>query len=536
MYNIHTSRITDGGLPGGANFFPRSFVGLRDRLENRAGQIERHRAFLLLGLTFLYVAAVQYRGNLILWHDEIFTYYIAKSSSVQQFLNAIRLLDLNPPLSYLLTRLSLDLFGDTPFVTRLPAMVSFFLASIAFMYFLAKRTGYLWGVFGVLLIWYSPFFEYATQARPYAILLMFFSLTLLSWDVAISCNLNRSWALAGIVMGNAGMMLSHVFGIFSVAPFLLAEIVRWRRTHRVDWPLWACLWLPLGMAASYIPLMNRFQVEQFPFQFQASLGKAGVFYVKWMLLGSCPGLLAGLLAASVTPHSWWKSRLRNPMFTASHVSLLVGLVLAPLLVNLMLMRTQGAFWERYCITSAIAAYITTALFVAYQLSANRLSAVLSSVFLVSLTLLNTHIFPPVDRSARARVLPKIDFETYRPQLPFVAASGMTFLEMDRNESATFDKRLYYLTDRASAVKYAHATIFEGLAVEKQYFPIRANVLPYREFVSRHHHFLVFGTMFYPEDWLIKRLQDDGAKMTHLGDFYSPYKDASMYDVAMPSQK
>lgn len=509
---------------------------LRDRLEEASRRLERHPWVMITGLAIVYWLAVQYTGNLILWHDEIFTYYIARSSSVQQFFTFIRLLDLNPPLGYLMTRACQDLFGDSPFVTRLPEIISFFVASIAFLYFLAKRTGILWGTFAVLLIWYSPFFEYATQARPYAILMMFFSITLLSWDAAIGGRQHRKWALAGIVLGNVGMMESHVFAIFSIGPFILAEMVRWYRTRKADWPLWACLLLPLSLVASYIPLMNRFQAEMFPYQFQGGIKKVAVFFVKWVFFGICPGLLAAVLTALATAPSQRKTDFRNSMFSSAHVALLGGFLLAPLLINLMLMRTHGAFWERYCITSAVAVYVATALYLAYQLGVSRLSAVVSALILVFITMMDSVVLPAMDKSARMRVLPKINFETYRPELPFVAASGLTFLEMDRNESANFDKRLYYMTDRASAIKYAHATIFEGLAVEKNYFPIRGAVLPYQKFISEHHHFLVFGSMFYAEDWLMKRLHDDGAQMTYLGDYYTPYKDASMYDVVMPQGK
>jgi hypothetical protein len=60
-------------------------------------------------------------------------------------------------------------------------------------------------------------------------------------------------------------------------------------------------------------------------------------------------------------------------------------------------------------------------------------------------------------------------------LPLIAASGLTFLEMDHYAGSNTTSRLYYLTDREFAINIAHATIFEGFANLKRYFPIRANV-------------------------------------------------------------
>jgi hypothetical protein len=122
----------------------------------------------------------------------------------------------------------------------------------------------------------------------------------------------------------------------------------------------------------------------------------------------------------------------------------------------------------------------------------------------------------------------------RPDLPLVAASGLTFLEMDHYESPATVKRLYYLSDRDLALRIAHATIFEGGFVTlNRHFPIRAKVAPYPQFVAEHPQFLVVGTPTYSEDWLIKHLLAIHAKLQYLGDFPIPYKDTEIFEVTMP---
>lgn len=502
----------------------------RGWLEARARAIESQPWIIIAALSILYVIFIWYRATVILWHDELFTYYIAKSTSFNQLITYIRLLDLNPPLGYVLTGITQRLFGDSAVATRLPAILSFFVASMACLYFLARRIGLLWATFSILLVWYSPCLYFATQARPYALVIAFFSITLVSWDAAIRSTSNRNVALAGIVVGNVGMMLSHVFAIFSIGPFILAEMVRWYQTRRADWALWTCMLLPLSLVASYIPLMNRFQAEAFPLQFQGGPKKIVVFFYKWVFLNICPGLLAALIAALATMATSPKADSKARGFAAAHTGLFIGFLLPPVLINMMLMRTHGAFWERYCLTSAVAVYIATGSFVAYKLAAGRFAALVASLVLIAISLSNYIVTPYMDKQARARVLHAINFDTFHEDLPMVAASGVTFVEMDHNESSRFDKRFYYLTNRAAALQYGHATIFEGLAVEKNYFPFRGHVDSYSDFIQNHRHFLVIGTLLDQEDWLLRKLQDDGAQLTILGDYLTPYKDNSIYDV------
>src|SRR5581483_6769577 len=125
-------------------------------------------------------------------------------------------------------------------------------------------------------------------------------------------------------------------------------------------------------------------------------------------------------------------------------------------------------------------------------------------------------------------------DAIKPNLPLVAASGLTFLEMNKYESPQLVARLYYVNDRALAIRYAHATLFEGgFERLKQFFPVRANFEEYRKFVLEHPHFLVIGTPDYYEHWLLRRLLDIHATLNYLGDLDVPYKDKQVYEVTMP---
>jgi hypothetical protein len=117
-------------------------------------------------------------------------------------------------------------------------------------------------------------------------------------------------------------------------------------------------------------------------------------------------------------------------------------------------------------------------------------------------------------------------------LPFVDASGVTFLEMDQRSDDSFDHRIYYLTDRQAAMQYAHATLFEGLSALTHEFPIRANVEPFDQFTQQHRTFLVYGSIEHPEEWLLRKLMADGATLQYLGKFPGSYIDEDLYQVTL----
>ena len=81
-----------------------------------------------------------------LWHDELFTYYIAQARSVSTLLKEIQLIDLNPPLSYLATRLSYSIFGVNTLSCRLPEIAGFLLAMLSVYLFVRRRAGTLYGL------------------------------------------------------------------------------------------------------------------------------------------------------------------------------------------------------------------------------------------------------------------------------------------------------------------------------------------------------------------------------------------------------
>jgi hypothetical protein len=500
------------------------------RLDAWALWLDRRPAMVLTFLAAVYLVSLQPLIHRMLWFDELHTFYIAQAPTVARFIEEVRRLDWNPPLMFALVRGSFTLFGISELTTRLPAVLGYFLASACMFVFVRRRAGALWAAVGVALFWYSPFSYFASEARPYGILLGFMGVTLVAWDSAATRS-KRGWALAGIAAGNTGMMLSHVFGPLVIMPFCVGELVRNWRQRRIDWPMWAALLLPLISAVVYIPLVQSAEAAVFPPENQGSIQKAVWFYSKVFVQVLPPLLAAAAVAFAIALRRRRASGNDDaaPGFAAHEVAFFVPSLLSPALLNAVAMRTHTAFYDRYGITMVLTMCVFLALFVAYESRLNRVAGFAAAVVTVGFLLLRvigTLVAQPPAYSSK--------FTQVHPELPFVDNSALTFLEMDHREDSAFLRRLYFLSDRASAIQYAHSTLTEGMPVLKQYFPVRANTPTYSDFVAQHRHFLVYGMIDEQGEWLLKKLRAEGATLTEVGTFDTPYLDSNLYEVTLPS--
>jgi hypothetical protein len=417
---------------------------------------------------------------------------------------------------------------------RMPEMIAFTVASICLYVFVRRRLGRFYGLTAMLVLWISPFLQYATEARPYALVLGSLGIAMVGWQAAIEGQ--RRWlGLLAICFGVSGMLASHVFSPLLVIVLCVAEFVRTLNRRKIDWPVWIAFLAPSPIVITYIPMLRRFRGwTALPPAFQASGFKVVSFYVELLSAGSVV-LLIALVSALLIHRSQVEARGPAAKFAHKHeVAFVLGLLSLPIIVNVVLMRSGGAFWSRYCIATAIGFSLLFVYILAKLTNGSRGAAgIVASCVLLGMVI--GAIFYISHPSERGKIK-EISLKQLDPQLPLVDASGLTFFEMNKREDQETLARVFYLTDHDAAIRYAHATIFEGTGILRNYFPIRGTVVSYREFVAKTPHFLVLGTPDYPEDWLIPKLLDDGAELDFKGELRSSYKDNMVFEVTLPSAK
>lgn len=482
---------------------------------------------VLGGLTALYCVLVWLEIGRHLWFDELLTYHIAQAPTLGRLFYLVKRWDLNPPLLHLLAHLALRLSGGSLTAIRIPSAIEFYLAGVLLFFYSIRKLGLAFAALPVLLFWYSPMFRYATEARPYALLCFWFCALLLLWDIAVS-EKRRGLILTGIAIASLGLVSSHVLAPLSLVAFGAAEIWRYVNGRKSDYPLWAALFLPTVLTLFYLPFYASFRtITDYPFAFQASPVKAASFYwhtfedVFWCWT-------AAVLGAFLAAKGRWKWQF--PAWWRGQWPLFATLAAVPVLVDLVMMLDRAPFWGRYCISSVVVLYFLCALTVAMGFQRVPRAGYAAIVAAFALILMQRVIVPwhrtlaqPVPSNAAA-------LESVRPDLPVVAASGLTFIEMGQYESPALTSRLFYLKDHGAAIQFAHAAIFEDISDFQQAFKLPGTIESYRQFTHAHPEFLVFGTFDYPEDWLLRKLAADGAAITLLAKYANPYKDKTLFDV------
>lgn len=523
-------------------------AGLRRRLDAIAASLEVNpwAIFAMVFILYAVYVATHARGRL-LWNDELFTYYIAQAPTFGRMLKEASGIDLNPPLYYVAARFFIRLFHPSGFSVRLPSMIGFLLAACLLYSFVRRRFTPIYGLLSALVLLGSVYKPYAYEARPYALVLTFLGFAAVGWQRAIEENNRSRWfAFLLLAFGGFGMLLSHVLALIAYGAFFFAELVRWVIRRKPDWALWACLALPLITVVLYVPLLHSHGAGSYPLEFQASFTRLSESYTAvWTslapLLAVAMIVIVLLGAQNASPPA--PAREGQSGFSGAEWSFAVYLFFVPLIVTIIFMRSHSAYFDRYGMPAIFGASLMVPGLVAGWTRVNRVAGLLAAIVFAF------GVVPPMAFVTYAQKIahqspassPDLTGESYtpladvEPSLPFVDASGLTFLEMDSRGDQAFLSRVYYLTDPEAAMRYSHATIFDGLGALRSVFPIRANVVPYRQFIRQHPKFLVYGTVDYPEDWLLRKLLADGASVRYLGDFASGFKDSALYEITLPQE-
>jgi ABC-type Fe3+-siderophore transport system permease subunit len=482
---------------------------------------------LLFGLTLVYIFVLTIANRRYVWYDEIFTFDIARSPSLQQLWNRELKFDNHTPTGYLLSRLSMSVFGPTPFGLRFPSMVEFYVGSIAILLYVRRKAGIAFAAVAVLMLWAgAPTLFYAVEARPYALTFASFACLLLSWDTAIRTR-PRRLALFGIAISTLLMSAAHLFAPFTLFAFVAAEAVRFWRRREPDYALWAALFLPMLVMLIYIPLIRA--SEGVVFSGQASFGSMGKFFEETL---SAPVMFFVVLAALLVPQPRKDDAVR-PEFLPEEFMLLACLFLSPILMNLFLIHRQKAFVDRYGIASQAGILAAFAIFLAYRFRLSRAAAWAASIVLLFFLLRNQ-----VWHALRNPFAPNAPIlASVQPNLPIVVGEGMVFMEMNHHEQPAIASRLYFLKDVEASMRYVHSSFYQTFEAPDDMkaagFPIPGKVEQYSTFVRQHHQFLLIGA---PVQWVFIKLRLDGASIAYLDDFKDarPYTDTVLYLVTMPS--
>jgi hypothetical protein len=259
-------------------------------------------------------------------------------------------------------------------------------------------------------------------------------------------------------------------------------------------------------------------------------------------------------------------------FSPAAAASLVLLFLVPLGITILFIRLHGAFYDRYGMVMVLPIVLVAPLLLQWWMRAGARISLAAFCWIAFLLLLSTSLRAPLNHAASAVLPPRAaskitgilttsvhgpfrpwwrklplpghlrmereqalllsSLDAFHPELPLVAASELTFVEMDHRESGNLTKRLYYLVDPGAEIEIAHRSVSEGIFELKQYFPLRGTLATYSQFIREHRQFLVIGLYEHPGDWLLRKAEMDGATIKVTARFEG-YTDTDVYLVSYP---
>jgi 4-amino-4-deoxy-L-arabinose transferase-like glycosyltransferase len=221
-------------------------------------------AFVLLLTVCLALVWSHFR---LMRNDEFLSFY---TDGVASFKDVVRVqlhypISLDPPTYHLLSHLSMDLIGRNALALRLPALAGFLLLEVCLFIFVRRLAGERAAVIAMAVPMLTACFQYATEGRPYGLLLGLYAASLVCWQAATmddGVERSRLLPLAGLTLSIALAITSHYFGVLILIPVSLGELARIVSRKRLDYGVLAALALGMGAVVLVLPFQKAVLVYQ----------------------------------------------------------------------------------------------------------------------------------------------------------------------------------------------------------------------------------------------------------------------------------
>lgn len=485
--------------------------------ESFAVRLEKNRLLLIVGFTVLYVFSTSILARRkLLWNDELYTYYIAHLPTMTDVWGALMSGgEQLPPFFYLLTRVSIALFGSNNFALRLPEMFGFWMMCVCLFIFVARRASNFNALLAAIFPLLTFTYYYAFEARPYGLVLGFSALALLCWQSA-TMNCLRPLSIVCLALSLAAALSSHYYGIFAIFPLALGETARTLIKRRLDAPVWAAFCLAIVPLAWHLPLIRQARVYSSAFWSPPQWMDIPDVYFKMLYLSVLPLILLLFLSGvyqsvrrdKLSFESRATPKIAPPIY---EVAAVLGFIIIPIVCVILAKFVTGAFTDRYAI-SAIIGFSILISFIAAKLNDN--STLVSSILVVCfvgyfgvLASKNTwkvSITPPEIKIGLLQ-------QKGEENLPIVAADPFTFIELNYYAPPEIGSRVLYLADpEISLRRLKQDSIERGIvSLLKPWF--RLNVTDYKSYIAARPRFLLCGD---PQlfSWIVPQLEEDGMRL------------------------
>ena len=488
--------------------------------------VERHFwLFAWLFAVLFLTAAIAIDIRTKLWMDEILTLHMAQQGGPGEIVKAtLDGCDNSPPLYAMIVHAILPWVRNEALAVRLPATLGYCGMVLLVLAFCQRRfpAVYAWAA---ALLACNAFLGYSTEGRSYGLVMAFAAAALVCWQAAADGS-RRVVALPMLAFCVGVMTALHYYSIFFVVPLFVAEVARWRKSGKLDFPILASLTLPvlvvLGLHYPFIAASKRFQGHYW--QPPLHWGQAPDLYFSYFLTM----FLLPLVLLAVFSRTLDREERPSNLTTSGWVAT-YGFLVMPLCVIVLSKYTTHAFLPRYALWAvpAIAVLVTALLCAAVRGKAIvGASMVVILVALISLQEVIGLVRKPVLRQSdavRQELLSLPDSSE-----PIVVANTHVFLELSYYLAPPLRDRLIYPVSQNLDLRY-HGFDTDALMMSALSHRTQLQIIGYDAVLTAHPHFVLAAT---PQDYLPSHLVEAGYRVLPI----SSSQTASLYEVEAPATK
>jgi len=455
-------------------------AGVVRRIFSIAAKIEERSLWALMILAgYVWIVAALKARYRHLWLDEIMGLLIAKLPRTADIWRIVRTgADNQPPAYHLLTRASVHLLGNDAWGLRLPSVAGYLLFCLSLYWFVGRRTSKLYGLLAFIFPCLTGCWYYATEGRPYALVLGCTGLAAVCWQ-SIAMHRGRKLMLIGLFLALAGTLNLHYYSPLLFAPFVFAELVRTYQRRTADWGVWMALLLPAVALLPYIGILRESRVNSgIPFAYYAVphwYGSLAEFADQF--LG--PTLIAFLAIACI--YTMWSvvaRPLAGPQIELqaewsneglADLALLLGFTLLPIVGIAFSKFATHIFFARYIVGSMFGICGLIIVLLWFVFAGAKEPALLAGLVLCALFARSG--YSEMKDALALRRAPADSASTYhlpvdiiRGNLPIVAGGPNEFLDIRYYGSQDLRSRTVYVSSDEFAKKHLAFTFLERMMI------------------------------------------------------------------------
>ena len=481
--------------------------------------VERATAYgLAILLAYALVRSLVGAATTSFSYDEMCTYIIARQATVSRILSALeRAADGQAPGFYLVERLFASIIPNEEIAFRLPLIFGFCITTVCLFIFVRRRSGSAYAlVCAAVALMTSLFQYYATDARPYSLVVACVSIALLCYQRAPA----PGWMLLmGLILAFS-LTLSY-YAVFALVPFGLAEFVLLLTARQLRWGVWTALACGGAALALLWPLLAQHKkvFGALPFvkaNLSAIIHSYGSFFnvpPPWGM-AVVAGTALFILTIIVSPQGV-RTRTESQANTPLHEYVLVLALLGlPVISYILAKIVHSGLTERYVLSTVLGAPLALA-YILPRLERRSLVVVVG--FFISLFSVQEAVFWKAHKDRLTRFeSPAVSVERLvslagYPDMPVVVSDGLEYLAIAHYATPPIAKRFVCLVDVPASLVFADDDVMDKeLIILRSFAPLR--VWDFADFASQHHAFLLYssnGSGGDPHDWWTARLVRDG---------------------------